>query len=466
MYRKSFVSLYILPELLTLVELSPDHKSIKRSIQVDLPKGLIKDYKVADQNSFAKAVSSLWTKYNLKNKAVAIILPEFAAYTKLLTLPKVPTSELSEAVLWAAQEYIPQDINDMLIDWKITEQKETTTDIFLVAMKQDVVLSYAETIEKAGLSPLFVEIPSLSIVRLGGDIKTASLFIYGHEKESVVVVAKNNSVLGSSVVHGNDTKELASTIKKILTHFKTEDISQVFTVGKLDSLEGLLPEDSTLSVKPITLPFKKITPEIAKTFVVPLSLAGTDITEPSDPFTINLLPQKYVSQYNTKKVKKQARTLLFTVTVFVLFILSALLLTYMYLTQAMNSEKSASVQNTSITQRRTDAVALVKNLNKVSDKVLAVKKLYINPQEVIGIVENAKPDSVAITNYKIDFDLGEVRVSGIAQNRSALIEFKQELEKSEAIDTVDIPISNFETETDLEYQISFSYIPIAKTITK
>src|SRR5260221_6276182 len=109
MFDKPFISVYILPEVIFLVEVTFDKKRIVQSIRLDLPKGLIKNYVVVDTDVLAQSLQKIWMKYKLREKNVAIVLSEFAAFTKRLTLPKVSTSEMHEAVLWAMQEYFPEE---------------------------------------------------------------------------------------------------------------------------------------------------------------------------------------------------------------------------------------------------------------------------------------------------------------------------------------------------------------------
>jgi hypothetical protein len=51
---------------------------------------------------------------------------------------------------------------------------------------------------------------------------------------------------------------------------------------------------------------------------------------------------------------------------------------------------------------------------------------------------------------------------GISQSRSSLIEFKQRLEDSPNFSDVIIPISSFEVETNLNFEMSLFYEPLVE----
>ena len=94
MFRKSFISIYFLPEKLLVFQLSSNKKKVIKFASVELPAGLIKEYKVADVKGLAKVIKNVWSKFHLKEKTVGIVLPEFSTFTKFIKLPNLNISEL------------------------------------------------------------------------------------------------------------------------------------------------------------------------------------------------------------------------------------------------------------------------------------------------------------------------------------------------------------------------------------
>lgn len=463
MFTRAFISLYILPEVLYVVALSSDKKRIVTSVKLDLPHGLIKNHVVTDTEVFAQVLTKIWKTYKLKEKSVALVIDEFAAFTKLITLPKVPVAEMHEAVLWAMQEYLPDEADTMLFDWKIVMQEESTTDIFVVAARKDTLESYTKSLEKAGLSPFLVEIPSLSLIRLDTKKKKEALIIYEHPHVSLVVFADLGNVLASSVVYGNDSAEIIKTAKKVSTHYGKTIVDRVYYLGESGATVKGLEKAFGVSPETLEMPIKVDPKAKPWEFLVPISLASGSLPEPSDPFSINLLPQWYVQVFHSSQKKVQYWGLILTVTLFVWISFFASLGTYLFLSQSI-ANLANNTDTTQTLQKREETSALIQKINTTSAALLQIKSLSVVPQEVINLISQLRPEGVSITEYKMDFDAGTIKVTGTAKDRLSLITFKQNVQKSELLSEVDIPISNFETESNLPFSLTANYVPIAKTI--
>jgi len=59
----------------------------------------------------------------------------------------------------------------------------------------------------------------------------------------------------------------------------------------------------------------------------------------------------------------------------------------------------------------------------------------------------------------MDLAKGNISISGTSSNRQALITFKQNLEVFSEVSAVNIPISSFEKEIDLEFNMGFHFGP-------
>jgi hypothetical protein len=462
----SFVSLYILPDCLYLICLSKDKKKITLNLKLDLPKGIIKNYKVADPSVFAKVLQTIWQKYRISVKEVSIVIPEFAVFSKRIVLPKLTVGEMHEAVLWQAQEFLPQEVDETLLDWKIAEEKEKGTEVFVVAVRKDILLSYVFAVEKANLIPLSIEIPSVSLVRLGKSEPGGSLYIYGNTSESLVVLAQNGNILASSVVQRNNPDEILNVLNKLTLHYKDISISQVWVGG---TVGNLLPEiEKRMGKKPQVVDpgISNVSLDEVQPFLIPVSLAKAKWSPPFDPFSINLLPPDILKKYQSGKKRVELWGIILTITLFVWIALFATLGTYIYISQSVKTLQLKNADKSDIALTRDETAHLATRINTLSSKIIAIKTISVVPQEVLNLLYMSRPTGVVLLSYKIDFDLGEIKVSGKAPNRLSLIEFKQNLEKNPNLENVVIPISNFEAETNLSFDLSAWYKPITKTLQK
>jgi hypothetical protein len=120
-------------------------------------------------------------------------------------------------------------------------------------------------------------------------------------------------------------------------------------------------------------------------------------------------------------------------------------------------EKSDSIQAMTLSDALTEEV---KQINNTATKVITITSASKLPQELIYDINKAKPNGVRVSEYKFDFDLGSVLISGEANNRQDLVAFKQNLEARKNFSKVSIPVSSLEKETNLDFEATFVYLPV------
>ncbi len=99
MLKRTFVSIsFSSPYRVQVLQLNASRKGIKKLAAIDLPEGLIKNFRVTDEEALAQILTQIWKKGGFKEKSVGLVVPESSTLTKILKLPKLRTSELDEAV--------------------------------------------------------------------------------------------------------------------------------------------------------------------------------------------------------------------------------------------------------------------------------------------------------------------------------------------------------------------------------
>ncbi|MBU0570008.1 pilus assembly protein PilM [Patescibacteria group bacterium] len=473
MLKKTFVSLYFLSDKLFVLQLDSKKKKVRKHGFFDLPEGLIQNYKVQDKKALAKILKGVWSKLGLREKSLGIVVPEFSTFTKLFDLPKLSPTELDEAVRWQAQEYLPTAIDKMILDWEIVERSENGYEVLVVAMEKTILTGFVEAAEQAGLFPLAVETPALCLVRMT-DEKTSSgkLIVYKGSSECLLVVSAGRKVFGTSVLHTSDPWKIASTAAKITSHYKDVKIEKIFVsgIGVDNALIQQLEKELEIKTEQISLDIGGFSEKEVQEYLIPICMQINDLEEPSSPNSLNLLPLALVEKYkNAKKVLQTwSLTLITTLFIWVSFLIT--LGAYLFMTQQITDQQAINSSESKVAQQRSGAIAEVKNINDIAERVIQIKGASVLPQTVFNEINQAKPLGVSLTRYKLDLDGGKIELKGRAENRQVLLEFKKNLENSDNIASVEIPISNFEIETDLEFTLMYNYLPAvsakSKTIKK
>lgn len=465
MFRKTLVSIYFQKTKIQIVSLSSDKKKIKKYASVDLPDGLVRNNKVQDIDLLAQILSHSFKKVGIGEKSVGLIVPEFATFTKMIFVPNLNITELNEAVSWQTNELF-SDTDNMIIDWKIVGKEENGYSVLVCSIEKEILESYLAACEKAGLFPLVVEIPSVSLVRATQQDKTGKVIMHKHLSEIIIVAAQGGKILGSSIVREGDLEEIEKTILRMSAHFKDINLEKLVLSGEPFDEKAIekISKSTNLSPSPIDLGVKNIPKDILTEYIVPVSLQLKEFSAPSDPMTINLLPVSLVAKYNKAKTRVQAWGLTLTMTLFVWFTFLMLVGTYFYIAQQIKFQNSQVTTNSALLKEKNQALSKIKEVNITANQVLKVKSISSQTFTAIEAIDSLKPNDISLKTYDLDLDRGEFMINGIAGDRLSLVDFKKRLEDSETFDSVQIPISSLEVEKDLEFSATFYYVPIKNTL--
>jgi len=464
MQRKSFVALAFTHQKLQVIKLNSGKSRIDKFGIADLPKGLVSDYQVVNPQGLAVVIKSMWRQLHLREKSVGLVAPEFSSFVKPLELPKIEITELDEAVRWQAQEFLPSATSDMVMDWKLIKETPDKFHVLTLAMKKNILAGYVDAVAQAGLFPLLVETPAISLNRLTGKEPSGKLIVYSNLGETIYVIAQGEQILGSSIINIEEKIDLVETASLIVRHYKEVKVGKVYVGGgdMTQTFAGQLGKSIGQPVEIIKTKIQGLPPEQVQKYLVPISLSFEKSVGPSDESTINLLPQKWVKKYENKRLKVQIWTLLLISTFLILSCLLVIGGTYFYLiSQAKVFAEENALKSSVIPKELTSQID---KINSTSSKILTIMEVTKTAQEVMNKINDAKPADITISEYKIDLDTGKVTFNGLALTRESLVKFKTALEDNKDFSLVRIPISSFEAETNLEFEVSFVYLPASKKV--
>ena len=135
----------------------------------NLPKGLIKDGEIKDEEKVAEFVKKALSNSKpnpIKSEFVIYSIPEPKGFIRVVELPRMEEQDISDAVRCEAGQLFPIDINESYIDWQVLQGDNSGVIKVLVAMVSSrLVNSYSSVLKKAGLRPLAAEIESVAITR-------------------------------------------------------------------------------------------------------------------------------------------------------------------------------------------------------------------------------------------------------------------------------------------------------------
>lgn len=123
-----------------------------------------------DHQELAQFLSKCVSQARITTNNVNIALPEGQVFTKVIDMPTLSEKELGNAIYWQAEQYIPAQLDSMVLDWSILKRPlDTNTEqkmqVLLVAASSQLVKRYQAILDIAGLAVSTVETEILSVVR-------------------------------------------------------------------------------------------------------------------------------------------------------------------------------------------------------------------------------------------------------------------------------------------------------------
>lgn len=209
----------------------------------DIPKGVIKEGQIQDEEALVKAIKQALNDVKgkgIKTKNVSCSLPEEKSFLDVLRLPMLPQEEIAQAVRFEAENHIPVPLDDVYFDFELIKpfdnngvvQKHGTPkrlEILIAATPKNIVDAYLRTMKKAGLRILAMEIEPLSIVRTL--VKEASnkpflIIDFGASRTSFIIFS--GRTIGFTSTIPVSSQKLTAVVAKTLgvTIRKAEKIKQ------------------------------------------------------------------------------------------------------------------------------------------------------------------------------------------------------------------------------------------------
>lgn len=122
-----------------------------------------------DQEEMAKAIRAIVTESKITTRYVNVALPENQVYTRVIEMPPLSDKELSSAIYWEAEQYIPVPLSTITLDYKVLSRPQggnlEKMQVLLVGAPTAIIDKYEKVLNLAGLSINAVETELLSMVR-------------------------------------------------------------------------------------------------------------------------------------------------------------------------------------------------------------------------------------------------------------------------------------------------------------
>jgi type IV pilus assembly protein PilM len=155
----------------------------------------------------AGGVRRIFATKRFHGNEVAAALSGSSVIVKKISVPQMGDPDLSAAIDWEAEQHIPFDIQDVNLDYEISDPEgasantysRPTMGVLLVAAKKDKIADYANVITQAGRVPAILDVDVFAL-------QNAYETNYGFEPGRVVVLLNAGaSAINVNIVAGTQS---------------------------------------------------------------------------------------------------------------------------------------------------------------------------------------------------------------------------------------------------------------------
>lgn len=126
---------------------------------VQLPEDVVVDHEIVNTSVVVESIRTLAEQLRLKNKSICTSIAGNSVIIKRMSLEVPNMKELQDQVFWEAEQYLPFDVSQVVMDYQVlAKSKDKRVDVLLVAVKSGTLDSYMSCISQAGLKPAIVDL--------------------------------------------------------------------------------------------------------------------------------------------------------------------------------------------------------------------------------------------------------------------------------------------------------------------
>jgi len=170
--------------------------------------------------------------------------------------------------------------------------------------------------------------------------------------------------------------------------------------------------------------------------------------------SINLLPEKRQNDIKIDRLNrfilKMGSIVIFSILLLILFLFSNLFIINIY--KKINQEEIGRTEKGGVgkaieeTKNEIDS-----NYNQTNQAVEEIKK-RVSYWSYFDEINRLLPENIFYS--EVEMKEGQIKLRGLAKNREDLVKFKYSLESSEVFEKVEMPISNFTSQENVNFEIN------------
>lgn len=215
---------------------------LKAAGSVLCPAGGMQSESPLDLSKVSDAIKACVEKTKVETDSCVASLIESQVVSRLIQLPNLTDKELSAAISWEAEQYIPLPLSDVNLQYKVVKRGEGATgklDVLLTAAPKRVIDKYLNVVRNAGLKAVALETESAALTRafVRPSDPTSIIVSLGALSTELIVASVGNVLFTRSIATGGATLTKAIMAEFNLPQSQAEEYKQTYGILE-DKLSG------------------------------------------------------------------------------------------------------------------------------------------------------------------------------------------------------------------------------------
>ncbi|EKD80799.1 MAG: type IV pilus assembly protein PilM [uncultured bacterium] len=159
------------------------------------------------QDKLKPVIKQLISEAKIREKRVVVSVSESKVYSRILSLPSMSETELSAAIKWEAEQFVPIPVSEVELDFSIVEPSipgasEKKMLVYLIAAPKKYLQGMVDMLIGAGLEPIAVESEMVAVSRAFtfGQGQSTTLFVHFGAMSSVLAIVDGANLTFSYVI--------------------------------------------------------------------------------------------------------------------------------------------------------------------------------------------------------------------------------------------------------------------------
>jgi len=232
-------------------------------------------------------MEQLFQENNLQVDRIVTAMPGQYISSRIMSFQFHDLRRVGMAIMAEIEDYVPFDMDDMIVDYQILGMRNGKTDALVVLTKKNFLRNFLNYLQKIHIDPKLIDIDSLALYNLVPYLpevedKCCAVVDIGHEKTSICVINKGVLRLFRSINLGGRyiSEFLARDVEVSFNEAQRlkHKVSRVFSEEEDLLAMEMEPEDLKIAEK-MTFSFNAIVKELGRTFFAFKNLDKTPISE-------------------------------------------------------------------------------------------------------------------------------------------------------------------------------------------